>query len=330
MSAKPAVAAAAAVLLIAAFSAAQDAPTAPPAPGQTPSLQFESKNANGPISVDSDSIEVQQESKRVIFQGNAKATQGDASVSADTLIADYRARPQGGNEVYRVFAEGHVVMKSNTETATGETGVYDFDKAALVLEGDPVTMVSNNGSVVAHQVLQYWSNEHVAVAESHAVAEDKSKRKLFGDKLIAFFREDAASPLPGATQPAKSAAPAASSNNAKAVPAASSNNKSAVDGHTTGDIQYVQAFGNVRLETAKEIIRGDRGDYNIDSGVATVEGSVKITQNNNQLSGGFALLNVNGGTSRIFASAAQAGKPGVKQNTRVMGLIAPHTNPDTP
>lgn len=277
---------------------------AAPALGQ--SLTFSPKESGEPVEVTSENgMELHQDAKRVIARGKAKAVQGAVSVTADELIADYRTRADGGNEVFRVFATGNVVMKSENETATGRAAVYDLDKAVLVLEGDTVSLTSPDGQVQAHKMLQYWANEGVAVAEGQAFAEDKAKHRLFADRLVAFFRDS----TPDA---------AAQKNN---------KNRSQILGRGRGDINYVQGFGNVRMETAKEIIRGERGAYNIDSGMATLDGGVKITQGTNQLSGGFATVNVKGGTSKLFGSAAQAGQPGVKDASRVRALIAPKADP---
>lgn len=267
------------------------------------SLKFD--GGDRPIDVTASvGIELQQDNKRVIARGNAKAVQGDVTVTSDELIADYRTKADGASEVYRVFATGNVTMNSASETATGDTAIYDFDKGVLVLEGKLVTLVNPEGSVTAHQALQYWSNERVAVAEGQAFAVDKDKRKLYADKLIAFFREE----------PPSSAKPAA---------------KSAFAANR-GDINLLQGFGNVRMETEKETVRGDRGSYNLETGIATLDGGVKITQNNNQLGGAFAVVNVKGGASRLYASAKEAGMSGVRENGRVSALIAPSPKPATP
>ncbi len=264
------------------------------------SLVLDAKNTDQPIEVNAKGgIEWQQENRRFIARGDAVAVQGDVSVAGDELMADYRTLADGSNELYRVFATGNVTMKSADETATGDAAVYDFDKAVLVLEGDQVRLDTGDGSVMARRALQYWSNERVAVAEGAAMAEDAEKRKLYADKLIAFFRQ------PEAGAPANSA------------------------GRDRADIVFMQAFGNVRMETEKETVRGNRGSYNIDSGIATLDGSVKITQNNNQLGGGFAVVNVKGGTSRLFGSAAEAGMQSPRENARVRALIAPSTAPVT-
>lgn len=275
------------------------------------SLSFTPRDSGEPVEITSENgFELHQDSRRVIARGNAKAVQGAVSVTADELIADYRPRPGGGgDEVYRVYAAGNVMMKSENETASGDAAVYDIDKAVLVMEGRNVSLTSPDGQVQAHKVLQYWSNEGVAVAEGEAFAEDKSKHRLFADRLVAFFRESSPE-APAAKVPAKG--------------------RSQILGRSRGDINYVQGFGNVRMETAKEIIRGERGAYNIDSGMATLDGGVKITQGTNQLSGGFATVNVKGGTSKLFGSAAQAGQPGVKDASRVRALIAPKADPASP
>lgn len=273
------------------------------APACAQSLKFQPKNNENPIEVSADNgLELQQDAKRAIARGNAKLVQGDVSVVADELIADYR----DDNDIYRVYAVGHVTMKSATETATGDAAVYDVDKAVLVLTGDNVGLVSADGTVTAHQALQYWSNERVAVAEGNASAGDTQQRQIRGDKLIAFFREDGSTML-------------SNSKNKKNADISQARKK--------GDINYVQAFGNVRMTTPTEDIRSERGAYNIDTGMATLEGNVRITRDKNQLNGGFATVNVRGGVSKIFASAAQANQPGMRDSTRVRALIAPSTKP---
>ncbi|MEQ9447697.1 MAG: LptA/OstA family protein [Rhodospirillaceae bacterium] len=270
-------------------------------PSLAQSLLFVAKNSDKPIEVNAKSnIEWQQEKKRFIARGDAVAVQGDVSVAGDELMADYRTLPDGSNELYRVFASGNVTMRSATETATGDAAVYDFDKAVLVLEGDGVRLVTEEGAVQAARALQYWSNERVAVAEGSAMAEDAEAHRLFADKLIAFFRQKTSEGEQGATPSA---------------------------GRGRADIVYLQAFGNVRMETRQEIVSGERGSYNIETGVATLDGSVKISQGQNLADGEFAVVNVKGGTSRLFPSAAAAGMQSPREDARVRALIAPSTRP---
>ena len=78
-------------------------------PAFAQSLTFSPKESGEPVEVTSENgMELHQDTRRVIARGNAKAVQGAVSVTADELIADYRTRADGGNEVYRVFAAGDV------------------------------------------------------------------------------------------------------------------------------------------------------------------------------------------------------------------------------
>jgi lipopolysaccharide export system protein LptA len=265
------------------------------------SLTFQPKNSDQPIVVDAENgIEVQQDTKQVIARGNARAVQGDVSIVGDQLIAEYRTNPDGSNEVFRVFAAGNVTMRSTDETATGASAVYDFDKGVLVLEGDTVRLANADGAVTAKRALQYWANERVAVADGDAFAEDREKRRVYADKLVAFFREESPGVKPASAKPAAT--------------------------RSRGDITYIQGFGNVRVETPQETVRGQRATYNVETGVVTLDGNVRMTQNNNILAGEYAVVNLRGGRSQVF-NTRQAGMAGTRENARVRALIAPSARP---
>lgn len=259
------------------------------------SLSFTSKDPNKPIEVTADQgIEWQQTAKLFIARGNAKAKQGDMTVNADELIAHYRDSATGGTEVYRVDAVGHVTIASSTEKATGGAAVYDFDKAVLVIEGGPVTLVTSSGTVTAQEGIQYWQREKVAVARGNAEAQDNTRR-IKADRLTAFFSD----------APAGKAAP------------------NDPDSFQQGEIRVVQADGNVLLRTPKETVRGSRGEYNRQTGIAKVEGNVVMQQGQNTLNGGFAVVDTKAGTSRLFGSAAEAKMASPGADGRVRALIAP-------
>ncbi len=255
------------------------------------SLSFTSKDPTKPIQVTADQgIEWQQKDKRFVARGNAKAIQGDMNVSADELTAHYRETKGGGTEVYRVDAFGKVSITSKDEAASGAAAVYDFDKEVLVIEGNPVSLTTASGKVTARQAIQYWSKEKVAVADGDAEAQDETRR-IKADKLTAYFSD---------------------------TPAKGKNTDA-----TRGDIRLVQGEGNVVLTTAKESVRGTKGEYNRETGIAKIEGKVQLTQGANTASGGFAIIDTNAGTSRLFGSAAEAKTPGPAGNARVRALIAP-------
>lgn len=255
-------------------------------------LSFKSDDPDKPIEVVANrGIEWQQEEKRFIARGDAKAVQGDVEVKADELVAHYRDGDGGSTDVYRVDAVGNVTIKSAGETATGSAAAYDFDQAVLVIEGSPVTLDTVDGSVTANDTIQYWEQDSVAVAEGNATA-IQDGQKLTADTLTARFKEPPAGQA-NATTP------------------------------RSGELSRIEGFGNVRLESKGDIILGDRGRYDLESGIATLDGNVRITSDNNQLSGGFAVVDTNKGVSTLYANATEAGVPGPGKAPRVRALLVP-------
>lgn len=263
--------------------------SATPLAAQT--LSFRSDDPDRPIEVLAEhGIEWQQEQKRFIARGSAKATQGGVEVFADELIAQYRDNADGGTDVYRVDALGNVTIRSAGETATGSGAVYDFDLAVLVIVGSPARLETADGIVTAYDSIQYWAEENVAEAVGNATAV-KGDQQLSADTLTARFKD-----LP--------------------------EDQSDTD-RRSSELSRIEGFGNVRLETKNDIILGERGDYDLDSGIATLDGNVRITSNQNQLSGGFAVVDTKQGISTLYGSATEAGVPGPGKSPSVRALIVP-------
>jgi lipopolysaccharide export system protein LptA len=230
-----------------------------------------------------DGIEWASDASRVIARGNAKAIRGNITVTADQLVAHYRNGP-GGDEIWRLDAEGNVTIASPTETATGTKATYDLDKAIFVLRGKPARLVTASETVTATDTLEYWEKDSRAVARGDAVAVQKD-RTIKGDVLSAIFKENAKKSL---------------------------------------ELSRADAYGHVVLITPKEQVTGERGDYNAESGIATVAGSVKITREGNELNGGYAHVNLNTGISKLFGAA-----PGAKGGDgRVRGTFTPDKQQD--
>jgi lipopolysaccharide export system protein LptA len=79
-------------------------------------------------------------------------------------------------------------------------------------------------------------------------------------------------------------------------------------------LRRIDAFDNVFISSPTEIARGDQGRYDVDTGIAILSGSVKITRGENQLHGDYAEVNLNTGVSRLFGSGRQG----------VTGYFSPH------
>jgi lipopolysaccharide export system protein LptA len=91
-------------------------------------------DSNAPIDVAADRIEVQDRADRAIFAGNVKVRQASLSLDTERLTVAYSSG--GGIQIRRLDAAGGVVVRSPSETASGNFGIYDLDKKLITLVGD--------------------------------------------------------------------------------------------------------------------------------------------------------------------------------------------------
>ena len=251
----------------------------------------------GPIGIWGEDLEVHDQERYAQATGEARATRGDVTVTADTLVARYRkktaangaaATGMGGNEIYRLEARGHVHIYTPTDEAVGDVAVYDLDQAVLVMTGGRLKLTTPQQTITARDSLEYWSDKHMAVARGNAVVLTADARRMAADTVVGYT---AAAP---SGQPAK----------ANADPLASG-----------GALERVEAYGNVEVRTATDTVRGDRGLYLAERASAWLEGNVHLTSAaNGQLDGGAAEVNMKTGVAKL------ARAPGA----RVRGMIVPN------
>ena len=231
--------------------------------------------SNGrPVEITADQgIEWQQKAQIYIARGNARAAQGDVAVYAERLTAYYRDADGGSTSVWRIDAEEAVRIETPTQKAYGDKGVYDVENGILVLTGRNVRMITETDRITARDSLEYWDKKSLAVARGNAVA-TRGANTLRADVLSAHFVKG----RDGASR-----------------------------------VKQIDAFDNVVITTPGEIVRSQRGVYDVETGMATLTGSVKITRGENQLNGEYAEVDLNTGVSRLFGR----GKGGVQ------GIFAP-------
>jgi lipopolysaccharide export system protein LptA len=284
----------------------------------------------GPIDITaSDGIEWRQDERQVIARGNARAVRQNVTVTGDRLTAFYRPKngaeppPQtgggadadmGGNEIYRVQAEGHVHIFTATDQAQGDRAVYDIDQSVLVLTGRELRLTTPNDVLTARDSLEYWSQKHMAVARGNAVVVTNDGRRVAADTLVAYTTDAPAAPT--GTAPAGATPTGATPTGAAPAGAVSAGAKPAADDPlgSSGKLEKVEAYGNVSVRTVTDTATGDRAVYVPDSGIARLAGRVRITRGQNQLEGPEAEVNMKTGISRLLAGTGG----------RVQGLVIPN------
>lgn len=236
-----------------------------------------------PLAVDADqSIEWHQEQKAYVARGNAVATRGDMQVSSDVLIAYYREIPAGGTEIWRLAAEGNVLLSTPTQKVEGDRAVYDIDRRVAVVTGDGLRLTTPTDVVTARDSLEYWEDRRLAVARGDAVAV-RNQNKVNADLLVGQFEEGATGSL---------------------------------------EMRRIDAQGDVVITTPTDVARGERGVYDLSTEVATLTGGVRLSRGKNQLNGDAAEVNMKTGVSRLvntgspgrvrglFVPGEQPGTPG--------------------
>lgn len=314
-----------ALMLAAADSRAQRPAAAQPEPQpaqqQASPLGLAGEDNNKPVNIEADNgIEWQQSNKVYIARGNAKATRGDNTITADTLYAFYRdtqpppaatgAAPalrgtppgtgpasggaasatqspldNGSTQVYRIEADGHVVFATPTQTAYGDHAIYDVDQSVLVVTGKNLKIVTPQDIVTARDSLEWYDQKQIGVARGDAVAvrQGPEHKSIRGDVLTAQVTKPP-------NQPSK--------------------------------ISKVDAQGHVLLVSDDQIARGDSGVYNLDTGIATLSGHVTLTRGENELTGQYAVVDTNTNVARLLAAPPSARLTGAAP-ARVSGLLIP-------
>jgi lipopolysaccharide export system protein LptA len=91
-------------------------------------------NVDAPVDVSAERIEVQDRADRAIFAGSVHVRQGDLTLDAPRVTVAYSSA--GAIQINRIDASGGVVVKSPSETASGNFGIYDTSRKLITLIGN--------------------------------------------------------------------------------------------------------------------------------------------------------------------------------------------------
>ena len=241
------------------------------------------KGGDEPLAIDAEEgIEWRRNEQVYIARGNARAARGDVTVYADVMTAHYKKLDDGSTDIDRIDVEGNVRIESPSETVYGDRGAYDVVNGILVLVGNDLRLVGEKDVITARDSLEYWEGKQLAVARGDAEAVREDKR-VRADVLTAHLEPDADDNL---------------------------------------QLTRIEAYGNVRVSSATEFARGDRGTYYVVREFATLSGAVKISREENQMNGEYAEVDMKQGVSRLLA-----GPPGTPRAGRVHGLLVPKRKP---
>ncbi|WP_145732847.1 LptA/OstA family protein [Nitrospirillum pindoramense] len=216
----------------------------------------------GAIDITSDeTMEWHNDQLAAVARGHVVVVRGEDTLHCDTLVVYYRKAQDGSTEMYRMAADGQVVMTSPSQQAYGDHAVYDVDQDVTVMTGDHLHLVTRSDTVYARDTLEYWKQQQLLVARGNAVAINDKGDRIRADVLVGIMEQNAAKQL---------------------------------------EMTRMDAKGNVLIVTPKDIARGSDGTYNVKTRIAILTGDVKLTQGQNQVNGHRAEVNNATGVSRML------------------------------
>lgn len=147
-----------------------------------------------PLEITADqALEWNQTARTYTARGNAKAQQGDFTVSGDTLTAAYEGKNNSTSDLNKVTAEGHVVILSGqagkTDRAEGAKAVYDITESVITLTGNSSNrpqVTRGKDILVADEIKVFMNGQEMERAEAMGSVQISTggEQKASGDKAI--------------------------------------------------------------------------------------------------------------------------------------------------
>lgn len=100
---------------------------------------FKNHDADLPIDIVADSLQLDQEKRLAVFEGKVEAVQGQLKFMTETLRVYYESEAGNKNlKIARLDATGHVRLESPVESAEGNWAVYDVKSRTITVVGDVI------------------------------------------------------------------------------------------------------------------------------------------------------------------------------------------------
>lgn len=321
------------------------APTA--ARAQNFGLGLNAQDNGKPINIEAEQgIEWRQNDRVYIARGNARATRGQATVFADTLMAFYR--PVCGPEAKEAAAKKEAAaardaaaQKTAPQAKTEAKSCPEApaqpvpDKGKSAKTGDPVggnsteifrmeadgnvriatetqTVYGDHAVYDVDQGLLVVTGKHLKLETPRDTVTARDTLEWYDEKQLAVARGDAVAVREG-----------------KRLRGDVLTSEVVKDQNGSSHISRIDAQGNVLVSSLDQIARGDAGVYNVDTGIATLTGRVTLTRADNELRGQYAVVDLNNNVSRLL-SAPPSAKLTEGRAPRVEGLLMPRPKPESP
>jgi lipopolysaccharide export system protein LptA len=319
-----------------------------PAPGgaaaQNFGLGLNTQDNGRPIDIQADDgIEWQQNNRLYIARGNARATRGQATIFADTLMAFYR--PVCGPEAREAQKQKELARKdaapgkeapqtkpcpdspasppppaapsknggANDPTGGNSTEIYRMEADGNVrIATETQTIYGDHAVYDVDRGLLVVTGQHLKLETQHDTVTARDTLEWYDNTQLAVARGDAVAVREG-----------------KRLRGDVLTSEVVKDQNGPSHISRIDAQGNVLVSSMDQIARGDAGVYNVDTGISTLTGRVTITKGDNVLRGQYGVIDLNKNVSRLLPGPPSA-KITAGQSAQVFGTLTPPPKPPAP
>jgi lipopolysaccharide export system protein LptA len=105
-------------------------------------------SSDKPIQITSDKLEIHEQEKRALFDGNVHVAQGTTTLNAAHMIVYYKGDggsvSSGDASIDRIEVNGNVALASQNQRARAETGVFNLTTQIFVLSGKQVVLAEGD------------------------------------------------------------------------------------------------------------------------------------------------------------------------------------------
>jgi lipopolysaccharide export system protein LptA len=309
-------------------------------------LGLNTQDNGRPIDIQADDgIEWQQNNRLYIARGNARATRGQATIFADTLMAFYR--PVCGPEAREAENQKALARKDAppgkdvpqtkpcpdapatpatppapaaqrkdggaSDPTGGSTEIYRMEADGNVrIATETQTVYGDHAVYDVDRSLLVVTGQHLKLETQHDTVTARDTLEWYDDKQLAVARGDAVAVREG-----------------KRLRGDVLTSEVVKDPNGPSHISRIDAQGNVLVSSLEQIARGDAGVYNVDTGIATLTGRVTLTKGDSVLRGQYGVIDLNKNVSRLLPGPPSA-KMTEGQSAQVFGTLTPPPKPPAP
>ncbi|HXZ00757.1 MAG TPA: LptA/OstA family protein [Stellaceae bacterium] len=336
----------------------------PAARAQTTALGLSAQDNDKPIDIEADDgIEWQQNNRVYIARGDARATRGQTTLFADTMMAFYR--PICSPEAIAAAAKREAAQAAEaqrpaaTPTAAGKKTAAAPAQAAPANKPaaerncpDPAAPAPTRTAAAgeakpgaadpaggATEIYRMEAEGNVRIATEtqtiygdHAVYDvDQSLLVVTGKHLKLETPRDTVTARDDLEwyddkQLAVARGNAVATREGKRLAGDVLTAAVEKDEKGSSHISRIDAQGNVLVSSLEQIARGDSGVYNVDTGIATLAGRVSLTKGDNELRGQYGVVDLNRNVNRLL-SAPPSAQLTQGAAPRVAGILMPRAKP---